>query len=58
MTYQEAIKQLLAGAKVKRPSWNCHLEKDAKEIIVIVRGKKVIYEPMSHDSSASDWYVC
>jgi hypothetical protein len=57
MTYQEAIKALNTGKTVARKDWSCYLVKVQGEIIVMVKGKKVIYDPLSHDTSASDWYV-
>lgn len=58
MTYQEAIKALNTGKTVARKVWgSCYLVKVHGEIVVMVKGRKIIYDPMSHDSSASDWYV-
>jgi len=58
MTYQEAIKNLNKGKTVARKVWGkCYLVKIHEEYIVMIDGRKVIYDPMSHDSSASDWYV-
>ena len=58
MTYQEAVKAMNAGKTVARKVWGkCYLVKIKGVIIVMVDGRKVIYDGLSHDLSASDWYV-
>jgi hypothetical protein len=58
MTYQEAVKAMNTGKTVARKVWGkCYLVKIQGEIIVMIDGRKVIYDGLSHDLSASDWYV-
>ena len=58
MTYQEAVIAMNTGKTVARTVWSkCHLLKIQGQLIVMVNGRRVIYDAMSHDVSASDWYV-
>ena len=58
MTYQEAVKAMNTGKTVARKVWSsCYLVKIDGQTIVMTNGRKVIYDVLSHDLSASDWYV-